>query len=121
MGAHPLITPTTKTCPFTPASKNRSPGTPMSLGTPMSPKTKRKDGARGGMLLVKVIFLYWGLKRLKKLYIVKPLRELAAPELPKPHPLICANICYSLASTPQGKQEIGKWTPSRHKIFRIRT
>src|ERR1035437_8695447 len=38
------------------------------------------------------------LKRLVKAYIVEPLRELAAPGLPAPRPLICTRTCCSMAS-----------------------
>jgi len=50
MGIPPEITATTKTCPFTPASKNRLLGTPSALGTPIPQKVaaakRRKRGAR---------------------------------------------------------------------------
>src|ERR1035441_2104377 len=37
----PVSTPSTKTCPFTPASKNRSPGTPSRWGPRYPPHRRR--------------------------------------------------------------------------------
>jgi host factor-I protein len=43
------------------------------------------------------------LKRSVKPYIVEPLRELAIPGLPGPHPLICTSTRILIASNPQEK------------------
>jgi hypothetical protein len=48
MGIPPEITATTKTCPFTPASKNRLLGTPSALETPVPQKVAAATRGEGG-------------------------------------------------------------------------